>query len=257
MSIFTNKKRVADTIDYYRREEVVRSFEADRYSTLHGKIRYELQNEMAFELLKETDDPILEIAGGSGRFSRQFVKQGRELCVIDASWNMIKSNRDQLLKQQGNASFVQGTAEKLPFKPESFSTVFCVDMFSHIENPQPVILEMSRVLKGGGHLVINFTNKSSLMGLGASFVSNPLRRLFGKLDVCSTYHWSRRFLKNIDQAGFKRIRTSGLFFVDPRLYRFNFGTRFMDLACKVERWMSRRDCRFLYEQLWVKAVKES
>ena len=250
------KKEVSDTVEFYRRGEVVKTFEADRDSAPKGRLRWELQTEMMLDLLAGPEDPLLEIAGGTGRFSRQFARAGRELFVFDASREMICSNRAGLEKEGKVVPFTQGLAQQLPFKSASFGTVFCVDMFSHIADPEPIIREMARVLRPGGQLIINFTNKSSLMGLGAGFISNPLRRLLGKMEVFSTYHWSGRFLKMMDEAGLWRLRTTGLFFIDPRLYRFGFGRKFFTFAKKMENWMSRRDCRFLYEQIWIKAIRQ-
>lgn len=246
---------MADTVEFYRRDDVVSTFESDRYSTARGRLRLTLQNDMARELMSGTADPLLEIAGGSGRFSRQWAAQKRALTVVDASPVMLRSNRASTPNPNTGAGYVVGLADSLPFKSESFSTVFCVDMFSHIREPQPIVHEMARVLRRGGHLVINFTNRSSPMGLGATLVSNPLRRLFGRMGVYSTYHGARRFLRLIDLAGFRRLRTTGLFLIDPRLYRFEFGEKFFRRALALERWATKKDFFLLYEQIWVRAKR--
>lgn len=251
----TREKSVADTVEFYRRPEVVNTFEKDRYSTPAGQLRYELQNEMFLDLTSATADPILEIAGGTGRFTRQFVAQGRKVFVMDASMAMIESNRGQEALKGSGTQFVQGVAQHIPFPDNTFGTVFCVDMFSHIKDADPIIREMARVLKPGGHLVINFTNRSSLMGLGATYISNPLRKLFGKLSVYANYHWSGDFLKTARAEGLTPVVTSGLFFIDPRLYRFWFGPKVFSLFKRMEQWFSRTNCRFFYEQVWLKAVK--
>ena len=250
-----NAEKVAETVEFYRRNEVVSTFEADRYGTARGRLRLTLQNDMALELMRGTADPLLEIAGGSGRFSRQFASQKRVVTVVDASPAMLESNRSSLGSAAAKVTHLVGLAGELPLKSESFQTLFCVDMFSHIRKPQPIVHEMARVLRRGGHLVVNFTNRSSLMGIGATFFSNPLRRLLGRMGVYSTYHRARGFLRLIDSAGFRRLRTTGLFLIDPRLYRFEFGKKFSRRALALERWASRKDCPPLYEQIWVKAER--
>lgn len=244
-----------ETVDFYRSEKVVGTFEEDRYSTPRGKLRYQLQNQMFLELITGTDNPVLEIAGGTGRFSRQFTGMKKELVVFDASIAMLTKNRGGISESASHPSYVQGLAQTLPFASNTFGLVFCVDMFSHIQDPEPILSEMSRVLKKGGNLVINFTNKSSLMGLAASTFSNPLRIFLGKMDVFSTYHWSGRFLKLIRDKGIIFNRTTGLFFIDPRVYRFPFGPRLFQALTAMENWMSRQNCRFLYEQVWIKGTK--
>lgn len=244
-----------ETVDFYRSEKVVGTFEEDRYSTPRGKLRYQLQNQMFLELINGTSDPVLEIAGGTGRFSRQFAAMKKDLVVFDASIAMLTKNRGGISESASHPLYVQGLAQTLPFASDTFGLVFCVDMFSHIRDPEPILSEMSRVLKKGGQLVINFTNKSSLMGLAASCLSNPLRVLLGKMDVFSTYHWSGRFLKFIKSNGISLNRTTGLFFIDPRLYRFPFGPRMFQVLAAMENWMSRQNCRFLYEQVWIRGTK--
>jgi SAM-dependent methyltransferase len=49
---------------------------------------------------------------------------------------------------------VYGNAMALPFQSSSFDTVLCTEVLEHVPEPQKVVHELSRVLKGGGHLLL-------------------------------------------------------------------------------------------------------
>ena len=51
--------------------------------------------------------------------------------------------------------WINGTAERLPFTPESFDVVFCNNGVDHYDSPQGAIDEMVRVLKPKGWAVLS------------------------------------------------------------------------------------------------------
>ena len=59
----------------------------------------------------------------------------------------------KLINQAGidNISFQKGVVQELPFEDESFDIVSCRYAFHHFADPKPVISEMVRVCKTGGH----------------------------------------------------------------------------------------------------------
>jgi ubiquinone/menaquinone biosynthesis C-methylase UbiE len=62
--------------------------------------------------------------------------------------------------------------EKLPFSDESFDTVISLWVFEHVEHPEKVFQELSRILKPGGIFAFVTPNKNSLLIL--------IRRLMNK-----------------------------------------------------------------------------
>ena len=54
----------------------------------------------------------------------------------------------------GACTFTPGDAEHLPFAAESFDLVTCSHSFHHYPHQQEAILEMRRVLRPGGRLMI-------------------------------------------------------------------------------------------------------
>jgi len=49
---------------------------------------------------------------------------------------------------------VFGDATVLPFRNEVFDTILCTQVIEHVTEPKAVFLEMGRVLKKGGHIIL-------------------------------------------------------------------------------------------------------
>ena len=74
---------------------------------------------------------------------------------IDFNPESVKEAIRYAKKQEvHNVSFKVATAEKLPFKDESFDIVWCSNVTSFISNKSHAIKEYLRVLKKGGTLVV-------------------------------------------------------------------------------------------------------
>ena len=74
-----------------------------------------------------------------------------------------------------NVSLVQCSAEALPFPDASFDLVVCADLIEHVDHPNLVVHEISRVLKEDGIAYVSFPNRLSLRNLH----SDPHYRMFG------------------------------------------------------------------------------
>jgi SAM-dependent methyltransferase len=74
---------------------------------------------------------------------------------IDATEAMLEQGR-RFVTQHGipNIHSEQGIVEALPFESESFDVVASRYAFHHFADPKPVLAEMARVCKPGGHLLI-------------------------------------------------------------------------------------------------------
>ena len=59
--------------------------------------------------------------------------------------------------------YVLGTGEQLPFKDDSFDCVAMTEVIEHILEPERVFVEIRRILKDGGYLLITHPNKYNLL----------------------------------------------------------------------------------------------
>jgi ubiquinone/menaquinone biosynthesis C-methylase UbiE/uncharacterized protein YbaR (Trm112 family) len=99
---------------------------------------------------------LLDCGCGNGRFFDQYP---RHACVvgIDASLNLLR-----ICKQKGRATrLVCGELEHLPFKSGVFDRTVCVRVLQHIRQQERAVAEMTRVLSGGGELVLHCYNDLS------------------------------------------------------------------------------------------------
>jgi SAM-dependent methyltransferase len=97
----------------------------------------------------------LDIATGTGEFARALAPHVAHVIGLDATDAMIQQGK-KFIEQTGidNISFQQGVVQELPFEDECFDIVSSRYAFHHFADPKPVISEMARVCKTGGHLII-------------------------------------------------------------------------------------------------------
>ncbi len=110
---------------------------------------------MLKDLPVSPDAEALDIATGTGEFARALAPHVAKVVGLDATDAMIERGRT-FIEQAGieNISFEKGLVQELPFEDETFDIVSSRYAFHHFADPKPVISEMARVCKTGGHLII-------------------------------------------------------------------------------------------------------
>jgi len=94
-----------------------------------------------------------DLGAGTGFLTEALLKQGLKVVAIDHSPEMI----EQIRRKFGETNKLDlrlGEAENLPVPDESVDYVFANMYLHHVESPDRAILEMVRILKPGGVLVI-------------------------------------------------------------------------------------------------------
>ncbi|MDF1532997.1 MAG: methyltransferase domain-containing protein [Methanosarcinaceae archaeon] len=101
-------------------------------------------------------DRLLDVATGTGFLAFEFAKHVFEVIGIDFTEEMLaiakQYKADNYIK---NVLFESADVGSLPFEDNCFDIVSCRFAFHHFLNPEKAILEMTRVLKHGGKLVIS------------------------------------------------------------------------------------------------------
>jgi SAM-dependent methyltransferase len=104
-------------------------------------------------LLRYSGDRVLDVGCGMGRhlvtLGPKSVKVG-----IEISLGALKRAQDI----SHGVDFVQGSGYCLPFSSLSFDTVLSIDVIEHLERPADVLLEISRVLRFHGCLILQTPN---------------------------------------------------------------------------------------------------
>jgi len=98
---------------------------------------------------------VLDVACGPGAFVLAVAPRVSFAVGIDLTPEMLRQARQfQAEKQIANAVFACADADQLPFPNASFDLVSCQHAFHHITKPEPILLEMLRVTKPQGRLLI-------------------------------------------------------------------------------------------------------
>lgn len=96
---------------------------------------------------------ILDIGCGTGDMLRRFaLAGGASLTGVDESENMLAVARE--LSDGADIAYLRATAESLPFPDETFDIVTSCVAFHHFPDPEASVMEMRRVLRGGGRVFI-------------------------------------------------------------------------------------------------------
>ena len=102
---------------------------------------------------------ILDVGCGPARILKHLTSLDEgEYIGLDIARKAISPNTTTL-----NAGFVLSDAESLPFNSQSFDAVIASHLIEHLYNPEAFLCECSRVLKGGGTLIIATPNRTSFL----------------------------------------------------------------------------------------------
>lgn len=96
---------------------------------------------------------VLDVGCGTGEILKRIHKRYPEVSLtgVDISEKMLEVAK---VKIGNKATLLWADAEMLPFSDATFDLIVCSDSFHHYPNPQKVLAEFRRVLKGGGNLLI-------------------------------------------------------------------------------------------------------
>ncbi len=100
----------------------------------------------------------LDVACGPGAMVLELAPRIRFAYGMDLTGEMLRQAREfQTEKQVGNAAFICGEGERIPFAEATFDLVSCQYAFHHIPKPELVLQEMVRVTKSDGRVLLDDT----------------------------------------------------------------------------------------------------
>jgi len=110
---------------------------------------------MLADLPMSADSSVLDVATGTGEFARALAPHVAGVIGLDATDAMMERGK-AFIRERGieNIEFRRGIVEDLPFADESFDIVASRYAFHHFADPKPVLSEMARVCKRGGHVIV-------------------------------------------------------------------------------------------------------
>jgi SAM-dependent methyltransferase len=169
---------------------------------------------------------IFDAGCGPGEYLSEFAGDGRPVCGMDASEEMLRSSGETLRSAGRGAMLIRGDIEHIPLRSGSFDAILCIGVLGYLEEDTQALRELHRLLRPGGHLLLNVRNLNAFTSLHAT-LRLKLRYLrakgWGKLRsaVSLATHtreggWKSRaynvgkFEREVESEGF--TRTAGLTF---------------------------------------------
>lgn len=106
---------------------------------------------------------ILDLGCGAGFLTHEMAKLGHDVVGIDLSEESLRMA--QKLDETGRVKYVQGDATVTPFPEGCFDVVCAMDLLEHVENPEAIVREASRLLRPGGLFFFHTFNRTVLSWL--------------------------------------------------------------------------------------------
>jgi ubiquinone/menaquinone biosynthesis C-methylase UbiE len=133
---------------------------------------------MALEaFLPRTGDRLIEVGAGFGRLADEYSGY-REVVLLDRSGVQLAAARERIGDDPRYVT-VEGDAFHLPFPDASFDAAVCVRVIHHFDDPRAAIAEMARVLRPGGVLILESSNKRNLKAIALYLLRRQRESPFG------------------------------------------------------------------------------
>lgn len=109
----------------------------------------------------------LEVGCGGGLLSEELARMGFAVTGIDPSEHSLRIAAEHAKASKLRVHYVKGTGEILPYRDNSFDSVFCCDVLEHVRDVPEIISEISRVLRPGGVFCYDTFNRTFISKLVA------------------------------------------------------------------------------------------
>jgi demethylmenaquinone methyltransferase/2-methoxy-6-polyprenyl-1,4-benzoquinol methylase len=172
---------------------------------------------------------LLDVAGGTGDIARRFLRAagpGSKAVICDINGAMMEEGRRHLggAEALGSVCFVEGNAERLPFRNSAFQFYTIAFGIRNVPGIQSALNEAYRVLRPGGRfLCLEFSrvevpildalyrqySEIAVPALGRVVAGDaePYRYL---VESITKFPDQRRFTRMISEAGFMRVQYRNL-----------------------------------------------
>lgn len=151
--------------------------------------------------MSEEDGSVLDIGCGTGRFAARVLQRFPQAQVMgfDLSTKMLAHGASRNPAPE-RMQLIRGDSLRLPFRDSTFDVVTCSHSFHHYPDQAAAVIEMHRVLRPGGRLMIIDGDRDGWWGWLIFDVVVTLAE--GAVHHCS----AERFRKLYRQAGFTGVR---------------------------------------------------
>jgi demethylmenaquinone methyltransferase / 2-methoxy-6-polyprenyl-1,4-benzoquinol methylase len=178
---------------------------------------------------------ILDVATGTGDFAIAALKISPQKVIgVDISQEMLNVGLSKIkhAKLADRINFALADAENLPFPDESFDAATCAFGVRNFENPVLGLIEIYRILKPGGTLIIlEFSNPDKfpfkhfyrlyfnhLLPLMGKWLSRDKSAYHYLPESVSGFPQGEQFIRMLEKSGFSKAGSTLLSFGIVSLY---------------------------------------
>jgi len=181
----------------------------DRYKKLKRDFRVKFTLSLA-EILSEKPLKVLDLGCGIGTYSEEMIRKGHRVTSIDISKEALF-----ISKKRGIRNLIQSSASDLPFKSNLFDVILFIDVIEHIKEPEKALVEIHRILRRKGLLILA-TQYPSILGKYIYMRDPTHQKIFTVKEITVL----------LSSTNFRDIYVSVGSFL-PRLYPFNLVLRYV------------------------------
>jgi ubiquinone/menaquinone biosynthesis C-methylase UbiE len=140
----------------------------------------------------------LDAACGTGRHTAHLAARGHRVAGVDATPAMLEKARARV----PSADLRVGDLAQLPFEDGAFDVAVCALALSHLPDLVPAVVELARVLRPGGALVVSDLHPTMLLLGGTAFFVDASGR---PGNVRSFHHSHATYLAAFRRAGLAAV----------------------------------------------------
>lgn len=120
---------------------------------------------------------VLDLGSGAGTYVRLLASQGYRAVGVDYSIPSLKRSVEADPERLGR--YLCGDAYSLPFRDESFELIVMIGIFQALGEPARALTEARRLLRPGGHLVLEILNANEILIRARTFLERTRRENAG------------------------------------------------------------------------------
>jgi SAM-dependent methyltransferase len=125
-------------------------------------IMWRMEEAFLDEAMRGAGGLLLDVACGHARHALDMQAHGWRFIGIEPSPEMVRRAVEWTTAAGDPIQMMRGIGETLPFRDNVFDRVLCMSSLDHFANPGAGMVEMARILKPGGHLVIGLVNYAGI-----------------------------------------------------------------------------------------------
>jgi ubiquinone/menaquinone biosynthesis C-methylase UbiE len=180
---------------------------APLYDSMEGLVersRYTNWRDLLWSKVEGTR--ILEVGVGTGKNLRYY-PAGAEMIAIDLSEKMLERAKRKASEQKLEVHLQQMDVQKLDFADKSFDSVVASFVFCSVPDPVRGLMEVKRVCKEGGKVVLmeHMRSPNRVLNLFMDFVNLASARIMGE-------NVNRRTVDNVRKSGLEVEQVTNLAF---------------------------------------------